>query len=342
MEAKFRSPKSQYPVLLSVAIFAVASVALAMSSSPEPSSPPQASEVKADNAGVLPDVAVSDKLSLRWSVQPVEGDNHDAIVPPGVAVSDSAPASQPDNARDNLASIAVADQRGKNISFRSLKLVNNQWGAPANEKLASAVYLEQGRRFGWFWNRQDPMTKQGNVFVQPIYPSVRIGGNHIEQSKLASFPVKLSAVQSLISLVDYRYSEDPSGVFNLSYDLFLLDKATSGPNAKRKAEIMIWLHGTIGQPPQTYKGDFSDGHNTYELYSFVMSDGRLYSAFVMKNQPQFPSQHKVDIKRLMEKLDLDPNWYIPGIELGNEIVSGSGKIEISRLSLSLNGSDLEH
>jgi hypothetical protein len=229
---------------------------------------------------------------------------------------------------------------GATLDVDSLKLVNNQWGAPSDEKLTCAVYQNAGQTFGWYWDRQDPKTRKGSPLVMPIYPSLRIGGNHVEQSALVSFPVQLSAVQSLTSSFNYDYPVAPTGVYDLAYDMFLLDKSQSGTAACRKAEVMIWMHGTLGQPPQTYKGDFSDGYNTYALYSFVMSDGRLYSAFILKAQPQFPTQHKVDIKKLLDKLDLDPNWYIPGIELGNEIVSGSGKIEISQFSLDLNGSGI--
>ena len=102
---------------------------------------------------------------------------------------------------------------------------------------------------------------------------------------------------------------------------------------------MIWLQGTIGQTPQTYKGDFTDGHYTYELYSNVRANGRLYNAFFMKGQPQFQAQHTVDAKRLLDNLHLDPNWYLLGVEFGNEIVDGSGQIEIIKFSVNLNGQE---
>lgn len=229
---------------------------------------------------------------------------------------------------------------GDKIKYNSLKLVDNEWGAPANEQLVCAVFLNQGQNFGWNWNRQDPKLKPGSSGILPIYPSVRIGGNHREQSDIAHFPIKMSDLKSLSFMVDYRYPEIPTGVFDLAYDMFLLNTDNSGPEAERKSEVMIWLHGTLGQPLESYKGDFSDGYNTYSLYSFTMSDGRLYSSFILKGQPQFQSRHYVDVKKLLDYIDLDPNWYIPGIELGNEVVNGSGKIEISQISVNLNGSDI--
>jgi hypothetical protein len=47
----------------------------------------------------------------------------------------------------------------------------------------------------------------------------------------------------------------------------------------------------------------------------------------------------VDAAKLMANLTLDPAWYLHGIELGSEIVSGSGKIKINTLNIVLNGSE---
>jgi hypothetical protein len=274
---------------------------------------------------------------------PIVSANNLAAVLSSAAVSDSELGKGLGIARSNSASIAAAttDQAGHTINFDPLKLVNNEWGAPADENLTCAVYVDQGRKFGWHWNRQDPKTRPGIACLQPIYPSVRIGGNPWEQPTSAYFPVKVGEIKSLDFSVAYDYPEIPTGAFNLAYDLFLSETDQASQNPAIKAEVMIWMHGTIGQPSETYKGDFSDGQNTYELYSYVMSNGRLYNAFVMKGNPEFRTQHTVNVKRLLDNLDLDSKWYIPGIELGNEIVNGSGKIEISKFSVNMNGSVIE-
>ncbi len=103
---------------------------------------------------------------------------------------------------------------------------------------------------------------------------------------------------------------------------------------------MIWIHASVKQPSKSYKGDFSDGLNTYELYSWVMSDGRLYYSFIMKGKPQQAAHHTVNTRKLLDKLELDPGLYIHGIELGNEVFSGSGKIEIDKFNVNLNGNNL--
>jgi hypothetical protein len=229
---------------------------------------------------------------------------------------------------------------GTTIVFNTRTLVNNNWGAPPEEKLTSGIYLAQNNNFGWFWDRLAPREKAGIKGMLPIYPSIRIGGNPWEPSKCVHFPVRLSEVKSLNLELSYTYPTTPDGAYDLAYDMFLLDTNQPSSNPKRNAEVMIWIHQTLAPPSGCYKGDFTDGNNNYELYSYVMADGRLYFAFIMKGQPVFQAQHTVDAKKLLDLLNLDPDWYIPGIELGNEVIDGAGKIEISQLIVSLNGANL--
>ena len=226
------------------------------------------------------------------------------------------------------------------IEFTSRRLTNNVWGASDNETLNSGVYLNPNNSFGWYWNRQEPKTKLGVTGVKPIYPSIRCGGSPWDPSNTVYFPIRLTDVKSLKLNVAYNYPEVPTGSYNLAYDMFFSDTNRPDPSPKPQAEVMIWLHYTFPQPSDTYRGDFTDGINTYQLYSFVMSDGRLYYSFIMKDKSQLNAQHTVDARKLLDNLPLDSSWYIHGVELGNEIVSGSGKIEINKFNINLNGHEL--
>jgi hypothetical protein len=226
---------------------------------------------------------------------------------------------------------------GKTIEFNRGKLCNNQWGAPLEENLNCSIYLSQNNTFGWYWDRTNPLVKSGMNGVLPIYPSVRVGGNPWEKSNSVLFPVKVMNVNSLMLNLNYKYATIPDGSYDFAYDLFLTDTDQPCSTPVRKAEVMIWIHQSSLPPGGSYKGDFSDGINTYELYSYVMADGRLYFAFVMKGQPLYNAQYKIDAKKLLDYLNLNPNWYIPGIELGNEIINGSGNLEITQFDVILNG-----
>jgi hypothetical protein len=223
------------------------------------------------------------------------------------------------------------------IEFGSRILTNNVWGAPPDESLTSGVYLNRDNSFGWYWNRIDPMLNPGHTLIQPIFPNVRIGGSPSAKSKSGIFPLKQADITSLKFDAAYNYLTLPTGAYNLAYEMFFSDTNQPSSNLVPKAEVMIWIHATFTQPPTTYVGDITDGFNTYHLYSWIRSDGRLYASFIMEGEPQFQAQHRVDARSLLDHLALDPDWYLLGVELGSEIVNGFGDIEISKFKVNMNG-----
>jgi hypothetical protein len=227
------------------------------------------------------------------------------------------------------------------IDFGSRTLTNNTWGASSNENLTSGVYLNQDNSFGWYWDRENPNLTPGASLGQPIFPNVRVGGGPAVKSNSKYFPLLASDIQSMTFDVEYKYQTLPTGYYNLAYEMLFSDQNQPSPNLVPKAEVMIWLHATFGQPPSSYQGDMSDGNNDYSLYSWVRGDGRMYSCFFMKGGPQPGGVHTVDVKKLLSNLSLDPSWYLLGVELGSEVVNGIGKIEISKLVLNMNGSPIK-
>jgi len=119
---------------------------------------------------------------------------------------------------------------GDTIRFDSLKLVNNEWGAPRRGKFNICCISRPGKNFGWYWNRQNPHLRPGSACLQPIYPSIRAGGNPWEQSTSPQFPIRMADLKSLRLRAAYDYLASPTGVYNLSYDMFLLDSDKSCPN----------------------------------------------------------------------------------------------------------------
>ncbi len=229
---------------------------------------------------------------------------------------------------------------GNTIDFGSRRLTTNTWGASPGEPLDCGVFLNRDKTFGWYWDRLDPQLKPGDKFIRPIYPNVRIGASPLERSNARQFPIKVGDIKSLAFDVSYEYLALPTGAYNLAYEMFLSDTKKSGPNLAPKAEVMIWIHRTFTQPADSYEGDFTDGNNSYLLYSWVTSEGRLYASFIMKGEPQYQGQHIVDAKALLDQLDLEPTWYVLGVQFGSEIVNGSGRIQINKLNINVNGHKL--
>jgi hypothetical protein len=226
------------------------------------------------------------------------------------------------------------------IDFGSRQLINDRWGVSTGETAGSGIFYNNAGDFGWYWNRADPKPQTRTGRVQPIYPDVRIGENPPYKSNSAYFPIAMGSLKSLQLSTAFSYQTKPTGTFDLAFDMFLSDVNQAQTMGQIKAEVKIWLMATAHQPPESYRGEFSDGYNNYQLYSWTRKDGRLYSAFVLTGEPQFQMQITVDAKKLIDNLGINSNWYLYGVALGNEIWEGEGRIQISEFRVNLNGQDL--
>jgi hypothetical protein len=226
------------------------------------------------------------------------------------------------------------------ITFPAHTLTKNFWGAPPGETLSGDIFLNSDKSYGWWWDRENPLMKPGVPGVLPIYPNVNVGADFGVISNSALFPVLESDIKQLSFSVDYQYLNPPTGEYNFAYQMYFSDVKNPGLNTAAKAEVMIWIHCTFKQPPTTYRGDYNDGNNTYSLYSWTMSDGRQYYSFVMLGDPSFRAKHTVDANKLMNNFWLNPSWYLLGVHLGNEVLDGTGAVQIQQLAINLNGNKI--
>ncbi len=226
------------------------------------------------------------------------------------------------------------------VDFGSWTLTNDTWGALPEEALSSGVFMNDDKTFGWYWDRANPLKKPGETYVKPIFPNARIGGTHLIESTTKTFPIKLKDIKSMTFDVAYDYLTKPTGSYNLAYEMFFTNTDRPDPNLVPRVEVMIWLEHTFPQPPNTLKGTYSDSGNSYDLNSWTMADGRDYYSFSIQKLPPLPVQHRADASNIFNQLSLDQNLYLMGIQFGNEVVEGSGRIKISQLKITLNGREL--
>jgi hypothetical protein len=279
--------------------------------------------VSANTSHVVPVIAAANAGTSTAAVSEVPA--------PPVGISQSPSAS---------GTTASKTKSYEKIGLGSAALVNNVWGAPSGEVYNSSIYLSPDHTFGWSWTRLSPTVKSGENRVSPIFPSLLIGGTCFVRSQSAYFPIKLVDAKTLVLDVSYDYPQMPSGSYDLAYDLFLSDSAQPDINPKIAAEVMIWIDSIVKQPSKHYQGDFTDGTNTFALYSWTMADGRAYYSFVLKSSPALKGQYQIDAGKLLAQINLDSNWLIHGVEFGTEVYNGSGQIHISRFSVDLNGTEI--
>lgn len=227
---------------------------------------------------------------------------------------------------------------------QSKRLENNIWGMTKIEKgsLKSYVYYKSNGNFGWEWDRPDPRSDNGG-YIKPIFPEIIVGtipGSSDYTTK--SFPIRYGDINSWTSDVSYYWNKTPSGKYNLAYDIYWLNPDDSHD---RKFNIMIWLEGHHDEKPV---GTVSDGINEYIHYMRNAGSGQYWEwhAFELKDQRKGNDSKtlKINIKQLIDNVfpkdKIQDDWMIPGVELGSEAYKSSGRIEINKYVVSINGNDI--
>jgi hypothetical protein len=232
--------------------------------------------------------------------------------------------STPDIAAAENTRTSVSPAQEENMAgiSRYATPVRNLWGAATGEKVDVTLH-HSDNVVSWNWSRQHPVPRPGINYVQPIYPSARI---------VLKSPVTVSAIQSFNLVTDFKYTQQPTGAYNLAYDVFLREPGA----ATRKAEIMVWLDWSQNQPSRYLKGSYSDGDNTYRQYSWTKSDGNAYYSFLLTPSPGMTSR-PINLKALIDHIQPEKNWYISEVELGTEVWNGAGAVELTTYYVELNG-----
>lgn len=175
---------------------------------------------------------------------------------------------------------------------------------------------------GWTWE----WSNIGHV-VQ-AYPSVVMGKSPwAEESTDPRFPVRIRDLQALEVLFDVN--TEASGEFNTALDLWITDIGEDAGPENIRAEIMIWLVRGEMNPLGDSIGWRSVAGTDYEL--FVQDeDDEFYVAFVSEEEVLSGS---VDVLALIDELTdegmISPEWYIANVELGNEVIAGSGETVVN-------------
>jgi hypothetical protein len=227
-------------------------------------------------------------------------------------------------ANAGLSVLPTQSEKPASLSPRATP-IRNLWGAANGENVDLALH-HSDNVVSWSWSRQHPVRRPGISYIQPIYPNARI---------VLKSPVAVSDVQSFNLVADFNYTQQPTGSYNLAYDVFLRE-----PGEKtRKAEIMVWLDWTKTQPTSSLKGFYFDGDNTYRQYSWMKADGFAYHSFLLTLSPG-TTPGPVNLKALIDHVQPEKNWYISEVELGTEVWDGSGAVELTTYYLELNGARL--
>jgi Glycosyl hydrolase family 12 len=278
------------------------------------------------------------------------------VVPaaPPASAPVASPASTPAPAGPVVRTISCAADKHVALPDAS-QLFNNTW----NSSLASGVAWSQclmsrthpngkvDRGWKWAWP-----TNGSGVYA---YPEVVVGIKPWETGPGpdARFPLKISAANAL--KLHYDVDMTVSGSYNLAASIWLIRTPTvAAPPvfSDIKTEVMVWTDYSddmVADPGSTtLRGEFTDASGqTWTIWadehwgdaSGGVSHQWTYIAFHIK-----PGQRRraasVDVLALLKKAAalglISSDYHVADVELGTEIVKGSGQVWVNKMAVDAN------
>jgi hypothetical protein len=135
---------------------------------------------------------------------------------------------------------------------------------------------------------------------------------------------------------DYSISLEAKGIYNMAFEFWTVSALPAAP-AGITHEVMIWIANQDMTPAGTWADTFTSGGVTFDMFvrprhgdaSRKNPQQWTYIAFLARTPVLTgPLDISAFVSFLQEKNLLSPDVSITGLELGNEIVTGSGRTEV--------------
>lgn len=216
-------------------------------------------------------------------------------------------------------------------------LYNNVWNKLAAEDNEWTQCLKQRTvndtvQHGWSW--EWPRGRQ----VIYAYPQIKLGASPWapEPAMDTRFPAQISTLKKFD--VSFEVETETDGDHNLATSMWLTESPVKGDKPDSStiaAEVMIWTYSTKGHfnPAGKKHGTIKTGDSEWEVWleknwkdmSGQNKNRWVYLTFRAKTQSL---KAEIDIKKLLDyavaEQIITSDLYVADIELGNEIMSGSG------------------
>ena len=227
-------------------------------------------------------------------------------------------------------------------------LYNNVWNKQADTTGQGIQCLESREsdgvtEFGWSWHW--PKTQRA-VFG---YPQIKLGTSPWAPLPAgdARFPVQISQLNKL--RLAFAVDTNSDGDFNLATSLWLLREPLTSDKAepeKIAAEVMLWTYATQGQfsPAGKKLGEFQLENQAWELWadgdwrdvSGANANHWVYIVFKAKQNALVADVNLLALlQQAVAKKLIAADFYVADIELGNEVMGGSGISWVKSFQLEL-------
>lgn len=226
-------------------------------------------------------------------------------------------------------------------------LYNNVWNKHAAQKLSWSQCLEKNPSnglYGWSWAW--PANKNNVIYA---YPQIKLGTSPWDPTLnlYSEFPLENSLINSLV--IEHELDVQGNGEHNVATSLWITNTTEIGntPNPSAiLAELMIWSYATPNHmnPAGTHTDSFEIGGQTWEVWvdknwsdaSGANNNKWVYITFRAKNKSLRAKFDVIDFTNYAVEHQILPDvFYIADIELGTEIMSGSGLLWIKQFNVTI-------
>jgi len=210
---------------------------------------------------------------------------------------------------------------------------NNVWNKQDITYYEQCIYKQSQATdfpFGWHWTWPEP---PGGV---KAYPEIIFGYKPWNSSSTTpALPIQLLAISGITAA--YDINQTATGSYNLAFDIWLNSKNPPDSGSITR-EIMIWLDHEGMVPAGNYIDTVTINSEAYAFYMGDVNTGSwTYIAFV-KQTAEYSGDTKIDLffDYLVSNGYIADTAYCSSIELGNEVVEGSGSTEFADYSVTVN------
>jgi len=221
------------------------------------------------------------------------------------------------------------------------QLTNNTWGVKETESGEQCI-AKYDDKYAWNWSWNN--TSHHII----TFPSITYGFKPWDnKSTNNALPKLISDISSIP--VSFHFNQKATGAQNLLLEAWLVDsnKPITKDTIKREVGIHFFQNGWTGQAGKFISSVNISGVN-YDVYfsnPWKTERGHFhwqYISFVQKDFFPNPSTVSIDFKLFLnaiETLGLTTNYLtLASLELGTEVVRGTGNVEISEFDISIESS----
>ena len=244
-----------------------------------------------------------------------------AVTPKPSAPVPASPSAPPTRGAENCTA-------GGSVAAGKYWLHNNQWGKKSGSG-SQCVWSTGSGGWGTRWE----WTGAGNTVKS--YVSSVLGWHWGWKSPGTGLPVRLGEHRAVRTAWDYAVDRKTANTMNVSYDLWLHDRADPDWQDEPTDEVMVWLYRFGGAVPVgTKQATVTVGGTEWDVYRG--DAGWRVSSFVRTSNT---SSVELDLTDFTDYL-IDRGWlertrYLSSVEAGAEIFTGSGALDTSAYTVTI-------